>query len=224
MSRCQMEAIRMEGSTAFILRERCIGCGLCVPTCPEEALRLEQKPEEERYTPPPNRMERFRRITAERMAKAGRPMGDSPRGKVIYRQNRARSRSFPAVPEYGPWKMQGSEILESGRISSARTEIPALGDSRVLLLDPRFQPGGNTLTRNDNVDHVLPKGMLHQVGIDATLLFLGDGQASPPSDFSHAVGSVVPHARQEHSTGAILENRDALRNRRLMGSSLMAHL
>ncbi len=76
MSRCQMEAIRMEGSTAFILRERCIGCGLCVPTCPEEALRLEHKPEEERYTPPHNRMERFRRITAERMAKAGRPMGD----------------------------------------------------------------------------------------------------------------------------------------------------
>jgi len=88
----------MEGSTAFILRERCIGCGLCVPTCPEEALRLEQKPEEERYTPPPNRMERFRRITAERMAKAGRPS----RGRVIHRRDRAHSRSFPAVPEHGP--------------------------------------------------------------------------------------------------------------------------
>jgi ferredoxin len=32
--------------------ERCIGCGLCVTTCPPEALKLEKKPEERLYTPP----------------------------------------------------------------------------------------------------------------------------------------------------------------------------
>lgn len=32
--------------------ERCIGCGLCVTTCPAEALRLIKKPEERLYTPP----------------------------------------------------------------------------------------------------------------------------------------------------------------------------
>ena len=32
--------------------ERCIGCGLCVTTCPDEALKLEKKPEERLYTPP----------------------------------------------------------------------------------------------------------------------------------------------------------------------------
>jgi len=72
VNRCQMEAVRMDGATAVVLGERCIGCGLCVPTCPEGVLSLEQKPENERFTPPQNRMERFKRITAERMAKAKR--------------------------------------------------------------------------------------------------------------------------------------------------------
>ena len=32
--------------------ERCIGCGLCVTTCPAEALKLEKKQVERLYTPP----------------------------------------------------------------------------------------------------------------------------------------------------------------------------
>jgi ferredoxin len=70
IDRCQMEAIEMDEQSATILRKRCIGCGLCVTTCPEEALRLQRKPEAERSTPPPDRMERFRRITQERMTKS----------------------------------------------------------------------------------------------------------------------------------------------------------
>jgi Na+-translocating ferredoxin:NAD+ oxidoreductase subunit B len=69
LDRCQMEAIEMDGPTASIIRKRCIGCGLCVPTCPEDAIRLQEKPEAERSTPPPNRMDRFKRLTEMRLAR-----------------------------------------------------------------------------------------------------------------------------------------------------------
>lgn len=37
---------------AEINLERCIGCGLCVSTCPEQALSLKQKPEQQHFVPP----------------------------------------------------------------------------------------------------------------------------------------------------------------------------
>jgi ferredoxin len=37
---------------ASINPDKCIGCGLCINTCPEEALTLVSKPEEERREPP----------------------------------------------------------------------------------------------------------------------------------------------------------------------------
>ena len=50
--RCQVDAIEEADDTYRVLRRRCIGCGLCVSTCPEEAIRLVQKPEKELEAPP----------------------------------------------------------------------------------------------------------------------------------------------------------------------------
>ncbi len=43
--RCQVGAIREAGGTYAVIRERCIGCGLCVSTCPAEAVKLVRKDE-----------------------------------------------------------------------------------------------------------------------------------------------------------------------------------
>jgi Fe-S-cluster-containing hydrogenase component 2 len=49
-----MEAIKVgDNDVAVMERDRCIGCGLCVTTCPSEALSLQAKPESERKEPPP---------------------------------------------------------------------------------------------------------------------------------------------------------------------------
>jgi Na+-translocating ferredoxin:NAD+ oxidoreductase subunit B len=50
--RCQVEAIKDEGDFYSVLGARCIGCGLCATTCPEEAIELvHRKPEELTYPP-----------------------------------------------------------------------------------------------------------------------------------------------------------------------------
>ena len=50
--RCQVKAIREFDGAYQVVKERCIGCGLCVPTCPSEAIKLLRKQAEE-MTPPP---------------------------------------------------------------------------------------------------------------------------------------------------------------------------
>jgi electron transport complex protein RnfB len=51
-TRCQMEAIYVDGGTATLNLDRCIGCGLCVTTCTTESLSLVRKPEAEQpYVP-----------------------------------------------------------------------------------------------------------------------------------------------------------------------------
>jgi electron transport complex protein RnfB len=51
-SRCQMEAVRLDNGKAALDLDRCIGCGLCVITCPTESLSLLRKPEAEQpYVP-----------------------------------------------------------------------------------------------------------------------------------------------------------------------------
>ncbi len=52
VERCQMDAILLDDDElAQVNLDRCIGCGLCVTTCPTEAICLEKKPEKE-YTIP----------------------------------------------------------------------------------------------------------------------------------------------------------------------------
>ena len=52
--RCPVEAIEETDDGYRVLEERCIGCGVCVVTCPTEAMLLETRPEAERTTPPRN--------------------------------------------------------------------------------------------------------------------------------------------------------------------------
>ncbi|MFH1699720.1 MAG: 4Fe-4S binding protein [Candidatus Zixiibacteriota bacterium] len=52
--RCQVDAIETRDDVSFVIREKCIGCGLCATGCPEEAAQLKPKPEEEIVHPPEN--------------------------------------------------------------------------------------------------------------------------------------------------------------------------
>ncbi|MBI5550541.1 MAG: 4Fe-4S binding protein [Desulfobacterales bacterium] len=57
--RCQIGAIE-QGEEAFVIKqEKCIGCGLCIPTCPSEAIQLIRKPQTEIRTPPKTEKEWF---------------------------------------------------------------------------------------------------------------------------------------------------------------------
>jgi len=50
--RCQVNALK-EGKDAYrVIREQCIGCGLCISTCPADAIRLFRKRPEEIVAPP----------------------------------------------------------------------------------------------------------------------------------------------------------------------------
>ena len=50
--RCQVGAI-MEGEDAYsIVPEKCIGCGLCISTCPVQAISLVRKDESKITVPP----------------------------------------------------------------------------------------------------------------------------------------------------------------------------
>jgi len=55
--RCQVYAIE-EGEDAYrVIKEKCIGCGLCVSTCPSEAIQLIRKQPDEIVLPPKDEME-----------------------------------------------------------------------------------------------------------------------------------------------------------------------
>jgi len=45
--RCPMEAIVEDGDAYVVQDQRCIGCGVCVLTCPTESITLEERPETE---------------------------------------------------------------------------------------------------------------------------------------------------------------------------------
>lgn len=55
--RCQVDAIE-EGDEAYkVIREKCIGCGLCVTTCPSGAMTLIRKPDDQIEAPPKDEMD-----------------------------------------------------------------------------------------------------------------------------------------------------------------------
>ena len=49
----------MKGEKAALKLERCIGCGLCVSTCPAEALMLVRKPEGQQPNIPNNQRDLY---------------------------------------------------------------------------------------------------------------------------------------------------------------------
>ena len=52
--RCQVGAIEEGADTYRIIPDRCIGCGLCISTCPSEAIRLVHKGTDQIAQPPVN--------------------------------------------------------------------------------------------------------------------------------------------------------------------------
>jgi Fe-S-cluster-containing hydrogenase component 2 len=56
--RCQVHAIE-EGDTYKVVPEKCIGCGLCVTTCPNDAIKLVRRPEDQIETPPEDETDWF---------------------------------------------------------------------------------------------------------------------------------------------------------------------
>jgi electron transport complex protein RnfB len=52
IKRCQVHAITEKEGKSIINLEKCIGCGLCATGCPNNAARLERKPEDQIIQPP----------------------------------------------------------------------------------------------------------------------------------------------------------------------------
>jgi len=52
--RCQVSAIDEAEDAYKIIKSKCIGCGLCISTCPSEAIRLIKRDETDRILPPQN--------------------------------------------------------------------------------------------------------------------------------------------------------------------------
>ena len=61
-----MDAIDVVDGITEINLVRCIGGGLCVTTCPVDAIELIKKPEDELYDPPKSGAETYIKIMQER--------------------------------------------------------------------------------------------------------------------------------------------------------------
>lgn len=66
VKRCPVGAVRFREDRIQYRAERCIGCGLCVTTCPSRSRTLLKKPEARSYTPPDTIYDAFQAMTGER--------------------------------------------------------------------------------------------------------------------------------------------------------------
>ncbi|MBC2716125.1 MAG: 4Fe-4S binding protein [Desulfobacteraceae bacterium] len=55
--RCQVKAIEEVDEVFRVIEERCIGCGLCISTCPSESIQLVRKDAQDITKPPKNEMD-----------------------------------------------------------------------------------------------------------------------------------------------------------------------
>ena len=60
-----MEAIEIQ-ETAHVITERCIGCGLCIPTCETDALHLMAKNADLQVVPPKSLVGTYLQLAKER--------------------------------------------------------------------------------------------------------------------------------------------------------------
>jgi len=60
------KGIDLDDDWAAVDLKRCVGCGLCVTTCPTRALSLLPKAPEERYVPPAKPFDTYLQIARER--------------------------------------------------------------------------------------------------------------------------------------------------------------
>jgi translation initiation factor RLI1 len=70
-----MEALKVYSGKVFIDKNRCIGCGLCVSKCPDNALALLRKPLSEQKDVPKNFYQTYIRL--------GRSRGKLSIGSII---------------------------------------------------------------------------------------------------------------------------------------------
>jgi NAD-dependent dihydropyrimidine dehydrogenase PreA subunit len=64
--RCQVNAIEQGEEAYTVVREKCIGCGLCVTTCPTESIKLIRKQPEELVPPVRDEMDWFEQRARQR--------------------------------------------------------------------------------------------------------------------------------------------------------------
>jgi Fe-S-cluster-containing hydrogenase component 2 len=78
-----MDALDDSGPATAVLAERCIGCGVCVPACPTEALSLAVKPKP--AVPPRSLGALYGRLTVERFGWLGtaRRLGQALLGRRV---------------------------------------------------------------------------------------------------------------------------------------------
>jgi electron transport complex protein RnfB len=68
LERCQMQALVEDGDCVSLNSDRCIGCGLCVTTCPSGALTLGRKPDRDQIQVPDSMDDTWRIISQEQAA------------------------------------------------------------------------------------------------------------------------------------------------------------